>query len=93
MAEFRAYLDKRKLRYTPEDLTANRETIAHQIAEQVLVQVFGEGEARRRSLAWDPQVKKGLELVGKSDLLLKDPQKFIAERIADGRPVTAAPAQ
>jgi carboxyl-terminal processing protease len=91
--EFKAYLDKRKLRYTPEDITANREAIAHQITEQVLVQVFGEAEARRRSLAWDPQVKKALELVPKSDLLLKDPQKFIAERVAENRPVAVPPTQ
>jgi len=93
MADFRAYLDKRKLRYTPEDLAANKEAISHQITEQVLLQVFGEGEARKRSLAWDPQVKKALELVPKSELLLKDPQRFIAERVAESRPATAAPAQ
>ena len=93
MADFKSYLDTRKLKYTPEELAANREAIAHQITEQVLLQVFGEGEARRRSMAWDPQVKKALDLVPKSDLLLKDPQKFIAERVAENRPVGAPPAQ
>jgi carboxyl-terminal processing protease len=94
LAEFKSYLDTRKLRYTPEDLAANREAIAHQITEQVLLQVFGEGETRRRSMAWDPQVKKALELVPKSDLLLKDPQRFIAERVAENRTVAApAPVQ
>ena len=93
MAEFKAYLDKRKLRYTPEDLAANKDAIAHQITEQVLLQVFGEGEARKRSLAWDPQVKKALELVPKSELLLKDPQRFIAERVAESRTGTSAPSQ
>ena len=34
-----------------------------------------------------------LELVPKSELLLKDPQRFIAERVAESRPATAAPAQ
>src|SRR6266545_462494 len=82
LADFKSYLDTRKLKYTPEELAANREAIAHQITEQVLLQVFGEGETRRRSMAWDPQVKKALELVPKSDLLLKDPQRFIAERVA-----------
>ena len=93
MADFKSYLDTRKLKYTPEDLIANREAITHQITEQVLLQVFGEGEARRRSMAWDPQVKKALELVPKSDLLLKDPQRFIAERVAENRPVVTAPVQ
>ena len=51
----------------------------------MLRQVFGEGEARRRSLAWDPQVQKALGLVSKAELLLKDPQRFIAERTAELR--------
>ena len=53
---------------------------------------YWEGEARRRSLVWDPQVKKGLELVPKSELLLKNPQQFIAERVAQAqtRPATTA---
>ena len=95
LADFKAYLDTRKLKYTPEELSANRDAIAHQITEQVLLQVFGEGEARRRSLVWDPQVKKGLELVPKSELLLKNPQQFIAERVAQAqtRPVAVPNAQ
>jgi len=93
LAEFKAYLDRRKLKYTPEDLAANREIISHQITEQVLVQVFGEGEARRRSLAWDPQVRKALELVPKAETLLKDPQRFIAERVAESRPVAVGKPQ
>jgi hypothetical protein len=50
------------------------------IAEEVLRQAFGEGEARRRSLAWDPQVKKALELIPKAEQLLHEPQRFIADR-------------
>jgi carboxyl-terminal processing protease len=93
VGEFKAYLDRRKLKYTPEDIAANRETIAHQITEQVLVQVFGEAEARRRSMAWDPQVKKALELVPKAELLQKDPQRFIAERVAQSRPAATLTPQ
>jgi carboxyl-terminal processing protease len=91
LTDFKNYLDTRKLKYTPEEVAANRDAITRQITEQVLLQVFGEREARRRSMAWDPQVKKALELVPKSDLLLKDPQRFIAERVAEHRPV--APVQ
>ena len=45
----------------------------------MLRQVFGEGEARRRSIAWDPQVRKALALVPKAELLLRDPSTFVAE--------------
>ena len=83
--EFRAYLDARKLKYTSEDLEANREVIERLLTEEVLRQVFGEGEARRRSMAWDPQVRKALELVPRAEQLLRDPQRFVAEYAAESR--------
>jgi carboxyl-terminal processing protease len=85
LADFKAFLESRKLAYTQEDIDANRAAIDRQITEEVLRQVFGEGEARRRSMAWDPQIKKALALVPKADLLLKDPQRFMAEREAETR--------
>ncbi len=81
--EFRAYLDLRKLKYTPEDLETNREAIERLLTEEVLRQVFGEGEARRRSMAWDPQVRKALELVPRAEQLLRDPQQFVAAFAAE----------
>ncbi len=85
LADFKAFLESRKLAYTQEDIDANRAAIERQITEELLRQVFGEGEARRRSMAWDPQIKKALALVPKADLLLKDPQRFMAEREAETR--------
>jgi carboxyl-terminal processing protease len=90
MADFGAYLDLQKIRYAPEDLAANRDAVSRQIEEEVLRQAFGEGEARRRSLAWDPQVKKALELMPKADLLLRDPTKYVAERESAGRLAAAS---
>ena len=57
----------------------------------MLRQAFGEGEARRRSLAWDPQVKKALDLVPKAEQLLHEPKRFIADRAAEA-PAAPAPA-
>jgi carboxyl-terminal processing protease len=85
MADFTAFLDEQKLKYTVEDLAANREAITRQIEEEVVRQVFGEGEARKRSLAWDPQVRKALELIPKADLLLRDPQKYVTQRESERR--------
>jgi carboxyl-terminal processing protease len=85
LANFRAYLDEAKIVYTPEELDQNREAITRFLLEEVLRQSFGEGEARRRTLAWDPQVQKGLVLVAKADQLLRDPRAFIAAREAEGR--------
>jgi carboxyl-terminal processing protease len=84
-ADFKKYLEGRKLKFSDEDLAANRTELAREIEEEVLRQVFGEGEARRRSLAWDPQVLKALELMPRADTLLHDPQRFIAERDQETR--------
>jgi len=90
LADFRSFLDSRKLRYTEEDLTENREVIVRLIEDEVLRQAFGEGAARKRSLNWDPQVRKALEIIPKAEQLLLDPQKFIAERAAEGRMASRA---
>jgi carboxyl-terminal processing protease len=85
LAEFRTFLEGRKLKYTEEDLGANREALVREITEEVLKQAFGEGAARRRSLAWDPQFQRALELVPKAEQLLKDPQRFVSELEASKR--------
>ena len=77
------YLEQRKLRHTPADLQANRESIARLIQEEVLRQAFGEVEARKRTMAWDPQVQKALELAPKAAQLLSDPRQFVADREAE----------
>jgi carboxyl-terminal processing protease len=89
LKDFRAYLDSRKLRYTEEDLEANREAVSHEILEQVLREVFGEGEARKRSVAWDPPMQKALSLVTKAEELLKDPQRYVTARQAEMHPPAA----
>ena len=50
------------------------------IEDEVLRQVVSEGEARRRSITWDPQIKKALELMPRAEVLLRDPKTFVAER-------------
>jgi len=90
LADFRSYLDEQKVRYSPEDLAANREAVSRQIEEEVVRQVFGEGEARKRSLAWDPQVRKALELITRADLLLRDPQKYVVQRESERKLASSA---
>jgi carboxyl-terminal processing protease len=83
--DFGKYLDTRKLRHTEAELRDNEPTIVHLIEEEVMRQVFGEGEARRRVMAWDPQVKKALEVIPRAELLLRDPRQYVAERERDRR--------
>jgi hypothetical protein len=91
LADFTAYLDEAKIAYTPEEIAQHREDVQRRITEEVLRQSFGEGAARRRTLAWDPQVQKALALVPKAEQLLRDPRAFIAAREAEGRLAAAQP--
>jgi carboxyl-terminal processing protease len=91
LVDFRAHLDERKIRYTEAELAEHREELARRIEEEVVLQVFGEGEARRRSAAWDPQVRKALELVPRAEQLLRDPRAYVAERERERQLADAAP--
>jgi carboxyl-terminal processing protease len=90
LADFRSYLDSRKLRHTPSDLEQNRVAIVRLIEDEVLKQAIGEGEARRRSVSWDPQIQKALELVPRAETLLRDPKTYVAERARERRVAEAA---
>jgi len=90
-SDFQAFLEARKLAYSAEELEASREPLSRLILEEVLRQVFGEGEARRRTMAWDPQVKKALEVMPRAELLLKDPRSYVQAREADRKVAELAP--
>ncbi|MCG6922859.1 MAG: S41 family peptidase [Acidobacteria bacterium] len=91
--DFREYIESRKLRFTPEDLEENRVVIDRLIEEQIRRQVFGEGAARRASIAWDPQVQRALELIPRAELLIKDPDGFVAQREQERRLADASGAE
>jgi len=90
LRDFRRYVESRKLRLSDEDFQQNREEIVRNLEEQVLMQVFGEGEARRRTVAWDPQVRKALDLVPRAEMLLRAPGSYVAEREREKRLADAA---
>lgn len=85
LADFREFVRERQLRVTDQELDDNRETVSRLIVEEVLRQVFGEGEARRRTFKWDVQFQKALGSVASAERLLRDPQGFIAVRAAELR--------
>jgi carboxyl-terminal processing protease len=82
LTDFKAYLDEKKLSYREQDLVTHREAISREILEQVLLQVYGEAEAKRRTLAFDVTLQKGIEVVPQAEMLLKDAKKYIATREA-----------
>jgi len=77
--EFRGFLKRAELRFTEEDLTRERAALRLRILDEILRQVFGEGEARRRSVEWDPQIKKALQVLPQAALLLRSPERYVAE--------------
>jgi carboxyl-terminal processing protease len=85
LGDFKKFLDTQKVSYSSEDFDANREALQRQITDEVIRQVFGEGEARKRSVTWDPQIRRALDLVPRAEHLLREPQGFIAERSAEGK--------
>ena len=91
LADFKAYLDEQKIRYSAEELEASRELLSRALSDEIVHQVFGEAEARRRSVAFDPQIRKALELAPKAELLLRDPQRLVAE-LLDARKIAQVTA-
>jgi carboxyl-terminal processing protease len=85
LAEFKALLSARGIAFTEEEFEASREELRRRLLEEVLRQTFGEGEARRRSALWDPQIQRAIALVPKAEMLLRDPRRYVAEREAEGR--------
>jgi carboxyl-terminal processing protease len=85
--EFRAFLVRNELRFTDEDLSRERAALRVRILDEVLRQVFGEREARQRSVEWDPQVRKALEVLPQAELLLRSPEQLLAESAAQRRNV------
>ncbi|MGE0454201.1 MAG: S41 family peptidase [Vicinamibacteria bacterium] len=83
MDDFRASLKDLEIDDVDDEFEANREPIRRLVVEEVLRQVFGEGEARRRAAGWDPQLQRALELMPRAELLQRDPRRFVAEREAE----------
>lgn len=90
LEDFRRHLGEQKVAYTDEELLEHRDVITRVLHEEILRQVWGEAEARRRTVQWDGQLQKALELIPRAELLLKDPQGFVAAREAERRVARAA---
>jgi carboxyl-terminal processing protease len=83
MKTFADYLTAQEIPFTPERLEAHREELSHHILAEVLRQTFGEGEARRRSTLWDPQLRRAIELIPRARALLDEPDAYVARERAE----------
>ncbi len=77
--EFAEYLKAENIPVDAAEFEANRREVEAEILEETMRQIFGEGAARLRLYAQDPQLKKAIESIPMARLLLKDPQRYISE--------------
>jgi hypothetical protein len=77
--EFAEFLKAEKVTFDEKAFADARSEVEEEILEETMRQVFGEGEARRRLYTLDPQLKKAIDSIALSRLLLKDPQRYISE--------------
>jgi carboxyl-terminal processing protease len=91
--EFKAFLTESKLPFTDAELAEHRDLIVRLIDDEVLRGVFGEGAARRRSVAWDVQLKKALEVMPRAEQLLREPRRYMAARESERAPAGSAAAE
>jgi len=89
LREFADYLKAEKITLDAGEFDASREEVEAEILEETMRQVFGEGAARQRLFALDPQLRKAIDSIPQAKLLLKDPQRFISE--SAGRRVAINP--
>ena len=77
--EFAEFLKSENFVVDPKEFEENRQEVEAEILEETMRQIFGEGAARKRLYAQDPQLKKAIESIPMAKLLLKDPQRYISE--------------
>ncbi len=79
LREFAEYLKAENIPVDAAEFDANRAEVQAEILEETMRQIFGEGAARLRLYAQDPQLKKAIESIPMARLLLKDPQRYISD--------------
>jgi hypothetical protein len=79
LEEFAEFLKAEKVTFDRKEFDASRGEVEAEILEETMRQVFGEGAARLRLFALDPQLKKAIDSIPSARLLLKDPQRYISE--------------
>jgi carboxyl-terminal processing protease len=88
LTDFKAFCREAKLKVSDADFDAAKPAISHAVLEEVVREVFGDGEARKRTMAWDPQIQEALQAAPSAAVLLHDPARYIAEHRSESRVAT-----
>lgn len=81
--QFRQFLQDQQITFAEEDYTANQEFIRRRVKLELVLSVFGTGEAYKLEAADDPQIQKAIELLPQAASLLENARQVIARQ--DGR--------
>ncbi len=80
MTDFRDYLAKEGVTFTPEEFDADREWLRNQLRREMFITAFSQDEARRIAIETDPMVLKAIESLPKAKELLENAKKLIVQR-------------
>ncbi|MGH9431266.1 MAG: S41 family peptidase [Terriglobia bacterium] len=78
--EFQKYLAAEKVPFTDRDFQDNLVFIKQHLREQVIGVVYGQDEARKLQLEYDPTVEKALENMPQAEQLLVNVKRYMASR-------------
>ena len=79
LADFKDFVNRNKIEFTEKDWADNISQIKASIKQEVFNTVWGADAGYRISIANDPQVQKGLEMLPKAEALLKTRHEKMAK--------------
>jgi len=73
-------LREEEIDFSEADIAANLEYVQHRITVELVISVFGTGEAYKLEATADPQIQKAIELLPQAESLLNNARQVIAQR-------------
>jgi tRNA(Ile)-lysidine synthase TilS/MesJ len=92
MTEFQAFLDKRKIAWTPADLEADRDRLRTEIRQAIASTLWGMDEGYKVLMETDRQMQRALELFPEAQQLATLPRSGKVSQTKEPAP-NPAPGQ
>ncbi len=83
MKTFTTYLDREKIKYTDEDITANLPWIKREIKKEAFISVFGLTEGNKVDLEDDAQLQKAIETLPQARALYEKARKQLSRSVPE----------
>lgn len=89
IAAFKAYLKKRNIAFTDQDIADNLDWIKLQIKREVFTSVYGLEEGFKVEAEADPEISKAVELLPQARALYEKARTIVAQRMGGQSPATS----